>query len=365
MDNNMGSTPPKHEAPPAPMSPSAGTTPPKKDAKAPAKTDNGKGKMPPKTETKKAAPKKPTPKVKKSTKPGDQITLKISAIIIDKDANPRRIFDREALNSMAATFKHVGIVNPVAVYEDDKSKFHLIAGERRIRAAKIAGLKEVPCRVFDDDEVTIHYVRCAENMNHEQLNPLEEARALKPLLGKEIVLPGDKEPTVITNKVLAKMYKKSQAWVSQRFALLDMPTKIQDALMKGVISFVHARDLIALDSQEAQLKLFEKMTKGESSTKDLRKAADKAKGKRAAAGKKRGRPAQSDGEAPNLARQNLDTALERLQNIKLALRGKNDVREQIATVYEKHDRSKSEDRKNYLKGVAAGLEWAGGIRDDV
>lgn len=356
------------EAPPeATGGPSSGggTTKPttkKKKPETKAKTDNGKGAG--KTET------KPPPPVKakkpKKTKPGDQINLKVSEIIVEKGANPRQVFDREALNTMAATFKHVGVVNPLAVYEDDSGKFRLIAGERRIRAAKIAGLKEVPCRVFADDEVTIHYVRCAENMNHEQLNPLEEALALKPLLGKKIVLPGEKEPIVITNKVLAKMYKKSQAWVSQRFALLDMPKKIQDALTKGVISFVHARDLITLDSQDAQLKLFDRLVKGESSPKDLRKAADKAKDKRAASGgKKRGRPAQADSEAPNLARQNLDTALERLQNIKIALRSKNDVREQIATVYEKHERSKSEDRKNYLKGVAAGLEWASGIRDDV
>jgi ParB family chromosome partitioning protein len=362
-NNSTGANLPKHESPPD-VATGGSTKPPAK-----AKSDNGKGTMPkeakPASTTEKKEPAKAKPKVKKTTKVGDQITLKVSAIVVDKDANPRRTFDREALNSMAATFKHVGVVNPLAVFEDDQGRFHLIAGERRLRAAKIASLKEVPCRVFDDDEVTIHYVRCAENMNHEQLNPLEEARALKPLLGKEIVLPGDKTPTVITNKVLAKMYKKSQAWVSQRFALLDMPQKIQDALMKGTISFVHARDLIALDNQEAQLKLFDRMVKGESSTKDLRKEADKAKGKRAASGKKRGRPTQSDGEAPNLARQSLDTALERLQGIKITLRGKNDVREQIATVYEKHDRSKSEDRKQYLKGVAAGLEWASGIREEV
>lgn len=361
MTDTNTTTPIKTEAPPAAQA-GGGTAKTEAKAEKPKvdKKDSGNGKSA-------AAPTKPAkPKVKKNTKVGDQLNLKVSEIIVDKNANPRQVFDREALNSMAATFKHVGVVNPLAVYEDDKGKFHLIAGERRLRAAKIAGLKEVPCRVFEDDEVTVHYVRCAENMNHEQLNPLEEARALKPLIGQQIVLPGDKTPTVITNKVLAQMYKKSQAWVSQRFALLDMPQKIQDALMKGTISFVHARDLISLDNAEAQLQLFDKMVKGESSTKDLRKAADKAKGKRAASGgKKRGRPAQTDGEAPNLVRQNLDTALERLQGIKIALRGKNDVREQIATVYEKHERSKSDDKKNYLKGVAAGLEWAAGIREDV
>lgn len=291
--------------------------------------------------------------------------LKTADLLVDKDANPRKTFDRENLKAVAANIKQVGIINPLSVFWGSDGKYHLIAGERRLRAAKIAGMKVVPVRLFENDDVVIATIRLVENLQQEKLNPLEEALALKPLLGKRIVPRGKKKSVVITNKVLAlEITGKSQAWVSQRFSLLDMPKQIQDALLSGKISFVHARDLIALPSQEAQVNLFEKLMKGESSKSDLKDEAAKAKTARARAkeGKTRGRTAD-DGAMPNITRQSLDTALERLQAITFDVRKKSDVREGIATAYERFDRAKTEETKLFQKGVVAGVEWAAGLRE--
>lgn len=340
-----------------------------KDAKSNG-ANNGKGNMTdkkaPDASTKQAAP---AAKKKGPTCPqkvGDEFALKMAEVVVDKGANPRKTFDRENLNSMSATIKQVGIINPLSVYWGDDGKYHLIAGERRLKAAKLAGLKVVPVKLFPNDEVTIATIRLTENLHHDALNPLEEAMALKPLIGQQTTLPDEKKPVTITNKVLAKMIKKSQAWVSQRFALLDMPQQIQDALLKGQISFVHARDLIALSSQEAQVKLFEKIMKGEAGTDSIKDAAAKAKTDRARkkGGKTRGRSAD-DGEVPNITRQSLDTALERLQTVPISVRKKTDVREGIATGYERFDRAKSDDKKNYYKGFVAALEWVGGLREKI
>jgi len=342
---------------------------PEKVKKA-AEPDNGKGAMPPKKAS--APPAKKTSKKAAAVKAGPVcpadagtvFTLKVGAVTVDKGANPRKMFDRENLASMAATIKQVGIINPLSVFWGVDGKYHLIAGERRLKAAKIAGLKQVSVRLFSNDPVVVATIRLTENLHHDALNPLEEALALKPLIGKQTTLPGSKKSVTITNKVLSTMIKKSQAWVSQRFALLDMPVQVQDALLKGKISFVHARDLIALPSQEAQVQLFEKIMKGESTTDDLKDEAAKAKTARARAkdGKTRGRTVD-DGEAPNISRQSLDTALERLQVAPIVVRKKTDVREGIATGYERFDRAKSDDKKHYYKGFVAALEWAGGLRE--
>jgi ParB family chromosome partitioning protein len=314
--------------------------------------------------TSKTPPKKTGPACPQSI--GDVFTIKVGEALVDKGANPRKTFDRENLNSMSATIKQVGIINPLSVFWGVDGKYHLIAGERRLKAAKLAGLKVVPVKLFASDDVTVATIRLTENLHHDALNPLEEALALKPLIGKTTTLPGDKKAVTITNKVLAKLIKKSQAWVSQRFSLLDMPQQIQDALLKGKISFVHARDLIALPSQEAQVKLFEKIMKGEAGRDDIKDAAAKAKTARARkkGGKTRGRTAD-DGEVPNITRQSLDTALERLQSVPMTVRKKTDVREGIATGYERFDRAKSDDKKSYYKGFVAALEWAGGLREKI
>lgn len=339
-----------------------------------------------KTASKNGKPKKKTTPVAKTTASAVQKPAMISAsgetqvnvdrIIIKPDSNPRKTFDREKLASMAVTFKHVGVINPLAVYQDEKGRYCLIAGERRLRAAKLAGLSEVPVRIFPHTDATVAMVRLMENMHHELLNPLEEAYSLKPLLGTlmpmEVAKKDPKtgalktviEDVVVTNKVLAKVLKKSQAWVSQRFALLDMPQEIQDGLLKDKINFVHARDLISLDNQEAQLELYHNIIQGDKSPKAIKGAAERARSERAVAkGKVRGRPADAGQGAPNL-RAGLEKVLEQLRAAPIKVKPKAEVRESLAALYEKHEKSRSDEKRNYLKGAIAYAEWAAGFREE-
>lgn len=295
-------------------------------------------------------------------KEGDYFTFPVEDILVDKGANPRRVFDKENLASMAATIKQVGLIHPLSLYWGADSKYHLIAGERRLRAAKLAGIKSVPVQLCSNNAGDVAYIRMTENLHHERLNPLEEAYGLRELLGKSIYLKNDNKPTIMTAKILAREYKKSEAWISQRLALLDLPSDVQDALLKGTITFIHARELIDLKSPEAQRKYFEKITKeGLKARGELQQAVDKAKGDRARV-KNKGKDEVLTGK-PDIGRQSLDTALKNLQSAPIAGRKRDELRESLATSYEKFDRSKDGEKRQFYKGVVAGLEWAAGLRD--
>jgi len=172
---------------------------------------------------------------------------------------------------------------------------------------------------------------------------------------------------VITAKMLAeKVFKCSAGYISQRLSLLDLPEQVQEGLRKKKITFAHCRELGKLSSPEAQLKEFKAILRGESRTSsDVGTTAAKAAAKKGGKGKKgRGRPPAADDKGtPDVARQGLETLLERLKKNAINTRGKTDIKDTLGATYEKHASARSDKTKTMLQGAAKALEWVAGFRD--
>jgi len=295
-------------------------------------------------------------------------------IVVEPGANPRKIFDREYLKELADSIRQEGIINPLTVNLQG-GKYILVAGECRLRAAKIVGLATVPVRVKTSDAVGYDITRLIENAQRRDLRPMEEALSYKKLLGKTImVTDGSKQtvPVLLNVKNLAKTVSKSGGHISQRLALLELHRDIQQALIKDEITVSQARELHAAGDEKLQLKLLAKI-RGTGDTvrvDDLKSDIAKARAQRRMAEgdtsskPARGRPPREEGTAPNVSRQGLEKALEHLKHVKLEPKKATDLRVGMATIYEKYDGAKSDEKKMYYKGAIAALEWATGLKED-
>ena len=193
------------------------------------------------------------------------VILQNAVFFIDTDKilpnrfQPRREFDEEALKELAESIRQYGLLQPVTVsrYEQDKgdggyvTMYELIAGERRLRASKIAGLKQIPAiiRVGDSDGTRAE-LALIENLQREDLNPVDRAFALDRLQ-KEFALKHEE---------IGKRVGKSRVYVTNSIRLLQLPKEIQEALGAGKISEGHTRPLLMLtDRPEEQMTLFREM----------------------------------------------------------------------------------------------------------
>jgi len=147
--------------------------------------------------------------------------------------NPRKSFDEKALEELAASIKEHGILEPLVVRQVNGS-YELVAGERRLRAAKLAGLDKVPVVVKDLTDQEVREIMLLENLQRQDLNPIEEALALKALL----------EESNITQAELGKRLGKSQAWVANRLRLLEAPEPLKDLVISREISPKHVLTLL-------------------------------------------------------------------------------------------------------------------------
>jgi len=326
-----------------------------------AKPSNGEDKK-----TEKKPEKKPEKQMTKDDK--NIIQVPVDDIVLEKGANPRQTFDRERLTNLAQSMKHVGLMNPLTVRLKD-GKYYLVAGERRYKAAKIAGFKTVPVQIktYTDGQAT--YARFTENAQQEKLNPIEFAQSLQGMIGQTIERPATEgkpaKPEVVNAKIAAEIANISQAAVSQYLALLALPKPIQEDLRGGKVTFAQARVICGAKEHDEQMKLYSKIKSGETKrASDVKDAAEKQRAKKATKsdGKRRGRPPQTDSDKPSI-RQGLEEALERLRQVKLEVRANKEVREGLATAYERFDRSKSDDKKLFYRGVIAALEWNAGLRE--
>ena len=172
--------------------------------------------------------------------------------LIDRNNNqPRKNFDEQALNELAESIKTYGIVQPIIVNKKD-NRFVIVAGERRWRAARIAGLKTVPCIVKDYSNQEISEIAIIENLQREDLNPIESARAIKNLI----------DEFNLTQDEVADKIGKSRPAVANTLRLLTLPENIVSLVENNKISAGHARALLSLDSsvkqKEIALKIIEK-----------------------------------------------------------------------------------------------------------
>ena len=176
---------------------------------------------------------------------------------------PRQVFDEEALNELASSIKEHGVFQPIIVKKSIKG-YEIIAGERRVRASKKAGLKTIPAliRQLTDDQMA--EVALLENLQRENLNILEEAKAYKQLI----------EKLAITQDELAKKVSKSRSHITNILGLLRLPNEVQDLISQDKLTMGHARALSKINDSEEIIKLANKIVDNNLSVRDIEKASE-------------------------------------------------------------------------------------------
>jgi ParB family chromosome partitioning protein len=182
----------------------------------------------------------------------------------------------------------------------------LIAGERRWRAAKQLGLKEIPAIVRHTDDTNTLEIALIENIQREDLNPIDKARGFKELIGK----------FGLNQEQVASALGKDRSSVSNYIRLLDLPQKIQDGVSRGTLSMGHARALLAIPEKDAQLKLFEHIIKEGLSVRDVE--AIVSSGKKQAGGNK---PVSKKALSPNIM--DLEDRFRKLFGAKVSIKERN------------------------------------------
>lgn len=155
---------------------------------------------------------------------------------------PRRVFDEEELQSLADSIAEHGIVQPLAVRDEGNGYYMIIAGERRWRAARLAGLQEVPVVVLDADDRTVMELALVENLQRQDLNPMEEAEGYRVLM----------EEYGLTQEQTADRVGKSRSAVANALRLLALPDEVRELVENGALTAGHARAILSLPSEKLQ-----------------------------------------------------------------------------------------------------------------
>lgn len=183
----------------------------------------------------------------------------ISLDSIDVGDQPRKNFDEESLRELSESIKQVGILQPLLVARQNDG-YKLIAGERRLKAAKMAGLREVPAIILDDSsELNLRAIQLIENLQRQDLNPIEEAKAFQDLIKNHS----------LTHEKLAEILGKSRAYVSNTLRLLNLEASVLELVAKGLISVGHAKILVSVSNSVAQKSLAKKILSAGLSVREL------------------------------------------------------------------------------------------------
>lgn len=189
--------------------------------------------------------------------------IRLSQIEPDKN-QPRKFFDENALEELAASIKEHGLIQPIIVAPLEDDRYRIIAGERRWRACRLAGLEQVPVLVREYTPQEISEVSLIENLQREDLNPIEEALGYRNLM----------DVYGMTQEKIAQTVSKSRSAIANTLRLLTLPEQILDFIKTGELSAGHARTLIGLEDADLQLALANKMITDELS---VRQAEDLVK----------------------------------------------------------------------------------------
>lgn len=196
---------------------------------------------------------------KNSSEKGSETFVKITMVEPNRE-QPRKNFDEDALLELAESIKQFGLLQPILV-QDRNTYYEIIAGERRWRAAKMAGLKEVPVIIRNLTEQEIVEISLIENIQREDLNPIEEALAYKKLL-TEFNLKQDE---------VAERVSKSRTAVTNSMRLLKLCDEVQRMIIDDMISTGHARALISIENEEQQYNIAQKIFDEKLSVRDVEK----------------------------------------------------------------------------------------------
>ena len=208
-----------------------------------------------------AAAEKPATKkeVEKSEENSAGSLIKISKIEPNRD-QPRKNFDKEALEALSDSIRQHGVISPITVQKKG-DRYIIIAGERRWRAARMAGLTEIPAYVGDYSEREIAELSLIENIQREDLNPIEEAQAYKRLMTE----------FNLKQEEVAERVSKSRSAITNTMRLLKLSEEVQKYLIDGILSEGHARALLGTEDVEAQNKLAKKVIDEKLSVRDIEK----------------------------------------------------------------------------------------------
>ena len=198
-------------------------------------------------------------KVDNSVDDSSEKLVKITMVEPNRE-QPRKNFDEDALLELAESIKQFGLLQPILV-QDRKTYYEIVAGERRWRAAKMAGLKEVPVIIRDLTEQEIVEISLIENIQRENLNPIEEAMAYKRLL-TEFNLKQDE---------VAERVSKSRTAVTNSMRLLKLCDEVQQMIIDDMITTGHARALISIEDKEQQYTIAQKIFDEKLSVRDVEK----------------------------------------------------------------------------------------------
>ncbi len=174
---------------------------------------------------------------------------------------PRDVFNEEALESLAASIQEVGVLQPILVRRKEANVFELIAGERRWRAAKRAGLQRIPAIVRDIEDLTSLEHALVENLHRQDLGALEEAVAYQQLI----------DDFGLSQDAVAQRVGKSRSTITNALRLLQLPASVQQFLLNGSITAGHARALLGLPSRQEQDQLAQRVVKDMLTVRDVEK----------------------------------------------------------------------------------------------
>lgn len=188
--------------------------------------------------------------------------LRISEIEPRSD-QPRKTFDHEPLEALADSIAQFGVIQPIVVRENKSAEgtYEILAGERRWRAAKMAGLSEIPAVILEGDDLKAAQVSVIENVQREDLNPIEEALAYQTLL----------DGFHLTQEEVSRQVGKSRSAIANLLRLLDLPDEVLEMVKTGKLSAGHARALLGLKNSEHMVTLANKIIEKDLSVRDVEK----------------------------------------------------------------------------------------------
>ena len=192
------------------------------------------------------------------------VELNLGDIDPNRD-QPRKKFDDEALSQLADSIRHSGVLSPILVARSGE-RYTIIAGERRWRAARMAGIATVPAIVREWDEIKRQEAALIENIQRENLNPIEEAQGIYLLMNE----------CALTQEEVSQRLGRSRPAVANLLRLLNLPAPIQQAVIDGILTAGHARVLAGIADKKLQATLYAKTVQGEWSVRQLEAAAKQA-----------------------------------------------------------------------------------------
>lgn len=193
--------------------------------------------------------------------------------LIDIEPNtqqPRKRFDNEHLEELASSIQEHGVITPILVHKSENGYYKIIAGERRWRASKLAGKKTIPAIIKDYDRMKIYEVALIENLQRQDLNPVEEALGYKRLM----------EEFSLTQEQIAQKISKSRSGIANSLRLLNLEKTALQLLEKGDITTGHAKILAGIDDKDTQAKLALLVAESKMSVRELEKLVKKSEPKK-------------------------------------------------------------------------------------